>query len=358
MTNSILDSLAEIKKIDKQNMLGSLQSVGKQVEQMLKLEKNLMLPADYKKVRNVALLGMGGSALGMHWVKSVFADELRVPVTIVNDYRLPKFIGPNTLVIASSYSGNTEEAISAVLEAKKSNAKIVVFCSGGELGKMADGFKWPALVFTTENNPCNQPRIGLGFSIAGQLIILGKTGLLSVGRRTFENIIDVFNDSCQKFGIVEPKIFNPAKRLAGQMKNKSVWFVGSEHLVGNAHIAANQMNENGKRFAGYFVLPELNHHLLEGMANPASNKKDLLFVFLESGLYHQRVLKRYEITRNVLMQNNVPFETHTCVAGDKLGQACETLVFSGYLSYYCAMLSGIDPSDVPLVDYFKLEMSK
>src|SRR3989339_1462358 len=121
--------------LDKKNMFGSLQKLGKQVEQVAKMWDGLKLPAGYKKVSSIVVSGMGGSGLGAHIVKALFASELKVPIEIVNDYSLPAYVGKNTLVIASSYSGNTEEMINALQEAKKKKAKVVVLCSGGQLAE-------------------------------------------------------------------------------------------------------------------------------------------------------------------------------------------------------------------------------
>ena len=347
--------------LDKKNMLGSLESLGGQMKEVSEQSGELKLPASHKKVKNVALLGMGGSAIGMHLIKSVFADELKVPIEIINDYKLPASVGKNTLAIASSYSGGTEETLEAVMEAKKRKAKIVVISAGGKLAELAKKYKWPALIFTTKNNPCNQPRMGLGYSIVGQMVILQKAGLLGVETQNFASLrvmtraIECFG---KKFGVKEPEESNVVLQLAKKLRDKSVWFAGSEHLLGNAHIAANQMNENGKRFASYFALPELNHHLLEGMLFPESNKNNLAFVLLESGLYDKHVQKRYEITRSILEKNNITQLSYMCREKELILQACELLVFTAYISFYSAMLQGIDPTAIPVVDFFKEQLKK
>jgi len=332
--------------LDKKNMFGSLQKLGKQVEQVAKMWDGLKLPADYKKVSSVVVSGMGGSGLGAHIVKALFAGELKIPIEVVNDYHLPAYVGKNTLVIASSYSGNTEETVNALGEAKKKKAKIVVLCAGGALAQFALKNKLPALVFSTENNPCGSPRMGLGYSLAGQLLILSKAGVLDFSKDKLANL----SKQLEKYG---GTLINVAKELAQKTLDKSVWYVASEHLLGNAHVAANQINENGKRFGGYFAIPELNHHLMEGMLNPESNKKTLLFVLLESELYNERTQRRYEVTKDVLAKTHVAFENYKLTAGDKVGQMCEALALCGYISYYSAILNNIDPTDIPFVDYFK-----
>lgn len=327
-------------------MFGSLQRLGKQVEQIAQMWDKFKLPADYRKVSSVVISGMGGSGLGAHLVKTLFVSELKVPIEIVNDYHLPAYVGKKTLVIASSYSGNTEETISAVEEAKKKKAKVVVLCVGGALAQFALKNRLPALVFTTENNPCNSPRMGIGYSLAGQLLIFSKAGVLNFSK-------DKLTDIAVKLEKYGTSLINAGKELAQKTLDKSVWYVASEHLFGNAHVAANQVNENGKRFSGYFAIPEFNHHLMEGMLNPESNKKTLLFILLESDLYNKRIQRRYEVTKDVLTKNGISFETYKLTAGDRVGQMCEALALCGYISYYSAIINNIDPTDIPFVDYFK-----
>src|SRR3989344_2582601 len=285
MSNNILDNLAEIKKLDSQNMLGSLQSLGKQIEQINKQAADLKVPASYKKVQNIVVLGMGGSTRGADVIRSVFFNELKVPVIIVNVYHVPNFVDKNSLVIVSSYSGSTEEPIAARDEAEKRKAKLMIISSGGTLAKLAKSKKIPALIFTTENNPCGSPRMGLGYSIAGQRALLVKAGLLTLPTSAAKEAMETIDAYGHMFGVSNPTNNNPAKQLAVSTQEKSVWYAGSEHLSGNVHIGANQMNENAKRFAGFFLVPELNHHLMEGMMKPESNKENLLFVLIESALY-------------------------------------------------------------------------
>ena len=354
----MLDDKTKISQLDSKNMLGSIQLLGKQVEEVLALAKKVKIPSSYKKVNNLVVLGMGGSALGAHLIKSVFLKDLKIPLEIVNGYNAPGFVNEKSLVIASSYSGSTEEIVNAVADAKKKKAKIMVICSGGKLAEFAKQNKIPALVFTTNNNPCSSPRMGLGYSIFGQIALLANVGLLKFSAGEVKNVLQTISKCNSLFGVGNPEEKNPAKQLAASLQGKSIWYAASEHLAGNAHIAANQMNENAKRFGGYFIIPEMNHHLLEGTPYPESNKSDIKFVLLESQLYDKRVQKRYEITKQVLADKKIPFTSYQCQETKKLSQACEVLVLCSYISFYSAMLQGIDPTAIPLVDFFKAQLSK
>jgi len=353
----MLDDINKIKKLDSQNMLGSLQLLSKQAEQIYSTAQDLKIPTNYKSIQNVVVLGMGGSAIGADLIRNLFADELKVPVEIINGYDVPKFVNNKTLVIASSYSGGTEEVVEAIKKAKAKKAKIVVISAGGKLKAYAKRNNLLALIFTTENNPCGSPRMGLGYSIVGQLILFSKVGLLKLSRKKVKEIIKTLAYYDSLFGVLTPEKENIAKQLAKKTISKSILYVASGHLLGNAHIAANQMNENAKRMAVYFAIPELNHHLMEGMVNPLSNKS-LLFIVFESGNYHKRVVKRYGITKKVLDKNKILHASYKTQEKDKLLEACELLVLGSYVSYYSALLKNIDPTGIPYVDYFKKEMAK
>jgi glucose/mannose-6-phosphate isomerase len=356
MSKNILDNSEGIKKLDKQNMLGSLQYLGKQVEQIWEEAEQVKIPASYKQINNILVLGMGGSALGAHVFKTLFKDELKVPVEIINDYNIPNFLNNKTLVIASSYSGTTEEVLNSVKQAKKRKAKIISISSGNKLGNWAKKNKLPSLIFSTENNPSGQPRMGLGYSIIGQLILLSRVGLLKIDKTKIKQIIKTISYYDTIFGALTPTDENLAKQLSLFTNGSSIWYTASEHLSGNAHIGANQMNENAKRFAGYCYIPEINHHLMEGMRFPDVNKSNLLFVLIESDLYHKRNQKRYKVTKKVLDKNKIHYFSYQTKEKNKLLQMCEVLVFSSYVSYYSAILQGIDPSPIPFVDYFKEQM--
>lgn len=354
----MLDDKAKILQLDSKNMLGSIEFLGKQIESVYKEAGAVRLPSGYRKVKNIIVLGMGGSALGSHVIQTLYKTDLKVPLEIIRHYHVPATLGKDTLVIVSSYSGATEEVLSAAKEALKKKAKIIVITSGGKLAGWAKQNKVPALIFTTNNNPCGSPRMGLGYSIFGQIALLANAGILKLSAAEVKNALQTISKFNSLFGVDNPEEKNPAKQLATSLLGKSAWFAASEHLAGNAHIAANQMNENAKRFAGYFAVPEMNHHLMEGLLFPENNKQNIKFLLLESGLYDQRVQKRYEITKQILDKNNIGNVAYKCQEKNKLLQACEALVLFSYVSFYSAMLQNIDPTAIPVVDYFKAQLKK
>ncbi len=352
---NILNNRQAITKLDTQNMLGSIEKLSAQIAEVADSAKKFKLPVSYKKIKNVVVAGMGGSALPTRIIKSVYRSALKVPVEIVNDYHLPAFVGKDTLVILSSYSGSTEEVLAVAEEAKKKKTKIVVVASGKNLAELVKKGV-PGLIFTTENNPCGSPRMGLGYAIVGQLLIFSHVGLIKITDKDLREVMMVVDKYTKLYGVDVKE--NLAKHTAVLLKNRAVLFMAAEHLVGNAHAAANQMNENNKRLAVSFALPELNHHLLEGMKLPTSNERGLLAVIFNSNLYDARVSKRVAITRTVLAQNNIAQVEYLLAEAKPLLQAFEAIVFSSYLSYYGAILEGMDPTAIPYVDFFKKQLKK
>jgi hypothetical protein len=146
--------------------------------------------------------------------------------------------------------------VTAGKEALAKKAKVVTISSGGILKTWAEKNKLPAFLFTTENNPCGSPRMGLGYSIVGQLLIFAAAGLITFGDKEIKTILATIAKYEALFGVDTESVNNFAKALAWGTVGKTVWYAGSEHLAGNVHIGANQMNENAKRFGGYFLVPE------------------------------------------------------------------------------------------------------
>ncbi|HLD31702.1 MAG TPA: SIS domain-containing protein [Patescibacteria group bacterium] len=356
---SILDNQALVEKLDQQNMRGSIRQLDKQISQVWAERQKINLTTIKKRgVKQVVVAGMGGSTLGMHVLKSVFAQMLSVPVEVVNDYTLPAYVDKQTLVLASSYSGSTEEVLSAWAAAEAKQASLVALTSGGRLADLARQAKKPLFLFNPEHNPCRSPRMGLGYMLFGQLAIFSQLGLIKVTDREVKQVISVIKKYNKIFGLDQPSKTNPAKKLALLTPQRSVWYLAAEHLIGSAHVAANQLNENGKRFGGYFALPELNHHLLEGLLHPVSNQKNVLFILLSSVSYCPANQRRVQLTKELIDKNKVRVAEYAVQEKRRLDAALEVLVLSSYLSYYAAILTGIDPTAIPFVDQLKKRLAR
>ncbi len=351
----LLDSEKNFRRIDREDAIRAFELLSDQAREAWQGAENFEL-GDLKNIRRIVVSGMGGSALGPQIIRSVYRDRFRVPVEIMNGYTLPGGVGPETLVVLSSYSGTTEETLATAAEARRRQAKLLGICAGGPLAALLKKYQAPVYVFSAKNNPGNRPRLALGYSVFGLLGLFASAGLLSGIKDDVESAIAALGRAVRLYGPKNGFAKNPAKRLAVALDKMMPVYVGAEHLEGNAHALANQTNETGKQFAAWFPIPELNHHLMEGLAHPAG-KKNLAFVFLKSKAYSPRVQKRFALTDEVVRKNNVKTFAFESAAKNKLAAALDALAFGGALTYYLGILHRENPSPNPWVDYFKKRLA-
>ena len=351
----ILDQLEQMKKIDTSGMLETVQSLEQQSRHAWENTRLLKVPKSYRKAQRVAVFGMGGSALGAHVVKTLFADQLSATFEIINDYTIPTWIDKETFVILSSYSGTTEETVTVAEQIHNKTDKVAVIATGGRLQQLAQKNNWPAYIIDPKFNLSGQPRMAVGYSVVGQIGLLERAGLLTVSDTEMEKACAAIAHCT---AALTPDQENAAKEIARAVKGKIPLFIGSDFLAGNMHTFSNQINESAKNFSTYFLIPELNHHLLEGLENPKELISKFVMIFFPSQYYHSRVEMRYEITREVAEKNGLGTYTYHPHGESRIEQSFEILTLGGHAAFYLAMLSGINPTPIPWVDYFKDQLEK
>jgi glucose/mannose-6-phosphate isomerase len=347
-----------IKELDKQGAIDSVEQLGSQIQQIWELSKQVEFDASYNDIDKVVVNGMGGSIIGTHVIQTVFKDELKIPVIALSDYTLPEYVNEKTLFIASSYSGNTEETLSSVVDAQQKKAKIAGICSGAKLGKFLTENDYPALIFEPKYTPNKSPRMGLGYSIFGQMALLAKLGVLPVSEQDYDQVMEAVATAQLSFNRHIETSENPAKMLAYNFISRIPIVTAAEHLEGAVHVFANQLHENAKNYAEFRVIPEINHHLMEGLQFPKSNDESLLFFTIHSDLYLESNQTRIDLTEQVVERNQLSTVSHKLESKTKLAQAFELLIFASYTSYYLALLNGQDPTPNPWVDWFKDQLKK
>lgn len=340
------------------SVLDTIRMYPDQVKQAWDEINSMDFPHDFQHIDKVAVCGMGGSALGARIVDSFLINRIRIPIEIFNQYHIPNYSDDKTLIISYSYSGNTEEAVSALNEAILKETKIFVITNGGKLEDIKNKYKLPSYVIDPEYNPSGQPRNAIGYSVGSILGLFSKLNFAHISQDELEsslfNMKNVFRDNDESVDVKE----NLARSVATKLKDKAVVIVASEHLVGVAHTIKNQFNESAKTFSALFTLPELNHHLMEGLVNPKDLKLNTHFLFLNSNLYSDRVKKRYPLTADVVEKNGYQFTTYSPRSDTKLSQVMELLTFGSLVVYYLSKTYGIDPNKIPWVDHFKKQLSE
>lgn len=334
------------KKLDSGDIYGSIKALGQQCIQAFDEASQIMVPENYLVTGNIVMCGMGGSGLGARVIEAVYKNTLKSPLIRVNDYVLPNYINFNSLVIASSYSGSTEETIANANEAMAKKAPWAAIGSGGALIELAKQEKVPYYQIVPTHNPSNEPRMAIGYSVIGQLVLAKKCGVIKFEKPELDRLVTAMNQVDEKEAIT----------FAGKLKNKEIVFVSADFMDGATHVWNNQTNENAKTFSSHFSIPELNHHLLESLANPKSNKKELIFVFINTNLYSLEIKKRFKITRDVVAQQGIETLEFTAKSDDKLSATFEVIQFGAYVAYHLSTLYKVDPTPIPWVDYFKKKM--
>ncbi|HID87308.1 MAG TPA: SIS domain-containing protein, partial [Anaerolineae bacterium] len=235
-----LDDLDLFKKLDPDGMLARIAELPQQCRDAWANVQALDLPEDYAQVDGVVIAGMGGSAIGGDLVRCLAEPECPVPILVSRDYTLPAFVGPKTLVIASSYSGNTEETLSAFAQARERGAKLLAITTGGKLARQAREWGVPLLTFSYQA----QPRAALGHSFTLLLGVVGRLGLVSDPSADLEEAIVVMEALQGEINETVPTAQNPAKQLARKLYGHLPFVYGAGALSEVAHRWKTQFNEN------------------------------------------------------------------------------------------------------------------
>lgn len=357
MNTSILDSREEISKLDTENMMGSIEELGNQVQHAWEDLKSVTFTPT-AEIHNVVLAGMGGSGLGADVIKHLFKSELKVPFDYVHDYTLPGYVNEHTLVVLSSYSGTTEEVLACAQEAQSKNTQVMVICAGGTLADIAQKNGYTIYKIDPKYNPSNQPRMAIGYAVFGTIGLLSKAGIISLQDSDIEAVVKTIHQQVENCKVEVAGEENPAKALAFTMVDRRPVFVASDFLEGAAHVSTNQGNENAKIFADYKIVPEMDHHLLEGLQFPKSNATNHVFIFVQSMLYHPMNIIRMQLTQKIAEDNEIDAISIPLKAKTKIEQVFEMLTIFGFAGFYLAMLEGINPSPIPFVESFKVDLKK
>lgn len=345
----MLDDLKFIHQRDGQDALGIAERQCKQLEHTFEVKGDRLQVTD--GIENIVFAGMGGSALAALFSQSW--PGYSIPFEICRQYHIPKYVSGKTLFIASSYSGNTEETLSALDEAEAKGAKIAAIASGGKLIEIAKAKSYPYLVLPQD---AGNPRYAVLYSYKALLTILTTAGL------TDQSKLDELSGSAQflKNTIAGwlptvPTDKNPAKKLAEELAGKAVAIYAGPLMSPAAYKWKISFNENAKNLAWWNQLPEFDHNELSGwLSNPV--QKLYAVVDLRSSLEHERVQKRFNLTDR-LLSGKRPAANVVQAQGDSLlQQLLWTVVYGDFTSLYLALLNNVNPSPVDAQEKFKLEL--
>lgn len=307
---------------------------------------NAYEPSDWNaNISNVLISGLGGSGIGGTIAAEVVASEAHVPIVTNNGYFIPNFVSINTLFLACSYSGNTEETISAAKLAHEEGAKIVVISSGGKLKELADKFGWDFIGI-----PGGQPpRASFGLSFPEVLYVLHAHDIISKKfEKELEAAIKLLDDN-------EAAIQEEAKEVTEKLFGKIPVIYAADGFGGVATRFRQQVNENAKMLCWHHVIPEMNHNELVGWRD---KNEDLAVVIFRNETDFKNIQARMEINKGTFAEyTNTTIEVWSKGTSD-LQRALYLIHLGDWVSFFLGEKKGVDIMEVKVIDHLKGELAK
>jgi glucose/mannose-6-phosphate isomerase len=344
-----LDRPETFPAVDRAGMLGHLEALPDQLAAAQRLAAALDAPAPYRQAAAIVVAGMGGSAIGADLVRALVSETLAVPLVVWRDYGLPGWVTARTLVIASSYSGATEETLSSARRALAIGAPVVGITTGGPLADLLSEAGRPVLRFAY----AGQPRAALGYSLGLVLGLLARLGYLPDQTAALAAATAALHEAAAQLGPRTPTAANGAKQLAQALHGRAAVVYGGGFLGPAARRWKSQLNENAKNWAFFEELPELDHNAVVGYRCPPAATAAVHVVQLHSALLPPRLTLRAEITAELLARAGVPYTTVVAWGDGPLAQLLTAVAYGDWVSYYLALLNGVDPSEIAAIDQLK-----
>ncbi len=313
------------------------------------------LPFPVDAVTDIAVCGMGGSAIAGDLVLDAHRDRLLKPMTVVRDYYLPGWIGEGTLVVLSSYSGNTEETLTCASQALERNALCVAVTSGGKLGSFyaAEGVPVVALP------PGLQPRAALLRLLVPVVVLLDRIGALPPLGSDMEEARETIAASIAALGPDVPEAENPAKQLARALLGGVPLIWGAELTAAVAYRWRCQIDENAKLPAWSAALPELDHNDIVGLSGtPAPLAELTRLVMLRDPRHHRQVERRFDLTKEIVEPHMDGALSITAEGHSPLARMLDLVMLGDYASLYLALLRGVDPGPVEPIERLKERLAQ
>jgi glucose/mannose-6-phosphate isomerase len=349
-----LDDPETYARLDPDGLRGRIGGLPEQCREAWRQAKHFHFPSDFGEVDNFLVLGMGGSAIAGDIVRSLAMRHSHKTVFVHRGYSLPPLAGEGTLVVACSYSGETEEVLSSFGQSLDGPSKKIVITTGGKLLALAQSWKLPAYVFEYQG----EPRSALGHGLMPLLALAEAAHVLPDQSREVDEAIALMEALRQEIGDDVPLDKNAAKQLAVRLQGKLPVVYGAEVLTEAAHRWKTQLNENSKVWAFYEEISELNHNAVEGFGLPREVAEKAFVVFLYHHGLNQRNILRYNATRDALEAAGVASQHVEARGEGDLARVLSAVYFGDWVSYYLAMLNGVRPSPMPAIDSIKRRLAE
>lgn len=348
-----LDDPATLKRIDPEDMLGRVAEMPAHLAQARRVAAAVTLDDRSTDVDAIVVLAMGGSAIGAELVAAAAGDRLRVPLSVHRDYGLPAGIGPRTLVIAASHSGETAETLSGFAAARQRGLPLAVVTTGGRLATGAADAGLPLLRYKLGG----QPRAAIGFGVGLVHELLSRANLiadpdsLGTAATALEELLDRTGPSVETDA-------NPAKQLAWSVFGRIPVIYGHGLMAAVAHRWKTQMNENAKAWASYEPMPEANHNAIEGSLNPRELGDALYVVQLRDREEPEAIAERYRVVEELLGERATNRSQVWAEGPTPLARVLTSVAYGDLVSVYLAILYQTDPTPVTLLAMLKERLAR
>jgi glucose/mannose-6-phosphate isomerase len=348
-------SSEDIRRQDVSGYGDKLRLFGEQLSQALKIMDRIRLPHTGEPIRCVVVTGMGGSAIGGDLLRTYLVDQVSRPILVNRDYALPGFVGPDTLVFVSSYSGNTEETLAACRQAASRRAQIVGIASGGQLAAMAAQEGFP-LIPIPAGYP---PRAALGYSFVALLESMVRLGLVAEQRPHLRQAEELLRQKALEYDDPAPAEDNLAKQVAMKIHGR----LAVIYAWGHRHEAVamrwrSQLAEVGKQLSSHHLLPEMNHNEIVGWQFPGELLKGAAAIFLRDEHEPIEIRRRMEITQELVAPWAGQIIEVRSSGGGPLARLFSLVCLGDWISFYLAALNRVDPTAIERIDELKRRLSE
>ncbi|MBI4399018.1 MAG: bifunctional phosphoglucose/phosphomannose isomerase [Candidatus Omnitrophica bacterium] len=345
-------------ELDCENFLAHIDGFPGQLREALRRARSVKLSAQRKiqKFSSVILCGMGGSAIGAEFVRSRLLYSSKIPIHVVHHYRLPAFLSATTLVIASSYSGNTEETQAALEEALRKKATLGVITSGGNIQKTAERHKLPVICVP----PGMPPRMAMGYSVAALIYFLESFGICRSLLGEIEETAGVLESIGKTaYGISIPESRNLAKQIARKILGKiPVVYASCDYLEAVALRWREQIEENAKTLSTHGLFPEMTHNEIVGWREPKELLKHFAAFLMSDPEDHPRIALRFDYASEVIRKTGAEVFRLSGQGKSPLARMFSLAYLGDFVSYYLALLQRADPSAIEVIHALKKELAK
>jgi glucose/mannose-6-phosphate isomerase len=344
----------DIRRLDASGYLHLLRSFSGQLDEALEIMRGLRLSPDGRKVQNIVVAGMGGSAIGGDLLRTYLADIADQPIVVQREYSLPHFVGPDTLVFISSYSGNTEETLEACRQALAAGSRIIGIASGGRLAQVAAEEGFP-LIRVPGGYP---PRAALGYSFTCLLTSMSQLELIDDQEQNLREARDLIRQRADEYDPSVALEKNQAKQLALKLHGMfPVIYTWGQRYEAVAVRWRGQLAENGKHLSSHHVFPEMNHNEIVGWKHPEELLRKMVVILLRDRAEPQRIAKRMEITKALIAPPAAGILEVWATGKNLLARLFSLIYLGDFVSFYLAALNGVDPTPIARIEELKKRLA-